>query len=540
MGLTGSKILRAFAALLLAGACLATRAATKDESDAFFGLTNVHTIHLKVTKADWASMQPEPSAGNRGPGPGGPMSQNFKTVPASFECDGKALDKVGLRFKGNSSFRAGQQSGKTSFKVDFNEFVKGQKFRGLGKLNLNNNAMDPSEARESLAYSIVRETGAPASRTAFARVYLTVSGEREHELIGLYTIVEQVDSRFLKAHFDEGGGLLLKPERMGDLPYLGDDWNSYKDRLEPKDEASPEQARRYIALTKLIHQSDDAAFKKEIVEAMDVPGFLKFIALNDALANLDSFIGSGHNYYLYLNPKDRRFHFIAWDLNEAFGRFPMAGSADDQMKLSIRHPAMGRNRLIERLVAIPEFEKMFLDDYRELLRGPMKIETVKATLRQIQSATASAMKEEPRQAMRGGPGPGGRGPQMAPPLEEFIEGRVASIQAQLDGKSEGKILERGNGPGGRGPGGPGGPGGPAGGGGPGGRGFGPNRGGELARRLLQTGDANHDGHLSESEMTAAASAWFKKFDANHDGQLDLNEILDAIPETIPPPPGLMP
>jgi hypothetical protein len=85
--------------------------------------------------------------------------------------------------------------------LDFNGLEKGRTFFGLTKLNLNNNAMDPSQIREALAYYILRNGEVPAGRTAFARVFITVPGQYDKAYAGLYTIVEQVDERFLKARF---------------------------------------------------------------------------------------------------------------------------------------------------------------------------------------------------------------------------------------------------------------------------------------------------------------------------------------------------
>jgi len=55
----------------------------------------------------------------------------------------------------------------------------------------------------------------PAPRTAFGRVYLTLTGERTNEFLGLYTLVEAVDGDFLQTHFGTQQGLLLKPSACG-------------------------------------------------------------------------------------------------------------------------------------------------------------------------------------------------------------------------------------------------------------------------------------------------------------------------------------
>ena len=85
--------LLALAAFPFTTALPSARAATADEADAFFGLTNVWTFHLKVSAEDWAAMPPAAPARMGG----GPMIHyDFKSVPATLEYNGKMYSKVGL------------------------------------------------------------------------------------------------------------------------------------------------------------------------------------------------------------------------------------------------------------------------------------------------------------------------------------------------------------------------------------------------------------------------------------------------------------
>ena len=48
-----------------------------------------------------------------------------------------------------------------------------------------------------------------------------------------------------------------------DLDYLGDDWDRYKERYQPKHEPSKAEARRLIEFVKLVNRTDDEQFRKE-------------------------------------------------------------------------------------------------------------------------------------------------------------------------------------------------------------------------------------------------------------------------------------
>jgi len=70
--------------------------------------------------------------------------------------------------------------------------------------------------------------GLTASRTAYAKVFLTIPGKYDHKEIGLYSIVEEVDKEFIKSRFPSSKGLLMKPETISfGLRDLGDDWKDY-------------------------------------------------------------------------------------------------------------------------------------------------------------------------------------------------------------------------------------------------------------------------------------------------------------------------
>ena len=245
-------------------------------ADAFFGPTNLYTFHPDHFLDQWAIMNeldqfkdnarrlpgnenrpdgpmrgPPPRGGNgpgAGPGGNGPMMgpEFKKRAPPRWNFDGQLYGAIRVRFKGNSSFNFARNSLKRSLKLDFNDLEKGRTFFGLTKLNLNNNAMDrPKSGRRWLTTSCATERfRLPAP--PLPRVFITVPGKHDKSYAGLYTIVEQVDERFLKNRFGAEDGLLLKPELSPGLPYLGSDWAAYTDRVQPKTHVKAEDSTRFI------------------------------------------------------------------------------------------------------------------------------------------------------------------------------------------------------------------------------------------------------------------------------------------------------
>ena len=59
----------------------------------------------------------------------------------------------------------------------------------------------------------------------------------------------------------------------------------------------------------LIHEADDDEFEARYTDYLDVDQFLKFIACNVIVCNLDSFLSGSQNHYIYLEPESNRFQF---------------------------------------------------------------------------------------------------------------------------------------------------------------------------------------------------------------------------------------
>src|SRR5262249_13496586 len=198
-----------------------------------------------------------------------------------------------------------------------------------------------------------RAAGVPSPRTAYAELYITVPGRFEREFVGLYTLIEQIDRTFIKDRFGSGQGLLMKPERQMGLPHYGNDWSAYVERYQPKTAGNVAAIQRFIAFTKLLRDADDATFRKEVGNYLDGDEFLRYVAATVVLANMDSFLALGHNYYMHVHPDTKKIVFIPWDLNLSFGGL-MFANADQQMDMSIQKPYAMPNRLVDRVLATKE------------------------------------------------------------------------------------------------------------------------------------------------------------------------------------------
>jgi spore coat protein H len=311
--------------------------------------------------------------------------------------DGVSYPQVGVRYKGNYTYMVAAQTLKKSFKVDFNRHVKGQKLDGLTMINLHNGVSDPTAAREAFSYAFFNAAGVPAPRTVFAELTLTVPERYQQELVGVYTLTEQVNKPFLKRHFGSASGMLLKPEGLqGGPSYRGARWSAYERLYQPEDPPSTPQKQRLIDFTRLISLGSDEEFRSQIGEFLEVEAFLRFIAANALLSNLDSYLGFGHNYYLYLVPHSNRFVFIPWDVDLSLATWPAAGTPQQQVELSLAHPHAGENRLLDRVLSVDSHRQRYEEIVRELAEAPFRKDRLLAMLEPIEQALMQPLENERR------------------------------------------------------------------------------------------------------------------------------------------------
>jgi putative membrane-bound dehydrogenase-like protein len=410
-----------------------------------FGPTKVWVIHIDVPADEFAAMPPAPGGGF-GPPPAQPPKKDekkdakkrateknlfgteFPWVEADVTVNGVTVKKAGLRYSGDITYFVSAQGVKRPLRIGFDRFGGG-KVEGLAGVQLQAMPLDLAKARQVVASEVFRAAGVPTPRTAFAEVTLTVPGRHDKAPLGLYTVVEELDSAFLASHFGSDKGLLLRPFGVRGVDHLGDDWERYKGVYRPNRDATPEEAKRVIAFARLVNQGSDEEFQKQIGEFIDVDAFLRFLAANALTSNLESFFALGHNYVLYLNPKTNKFHFLPGDLEFSLAGFLLMGNAEQIMDLSVRKPYPGDNKLPDRLLAIKDRNEQYLKLLNELTQKSFTKEQLLKDVEAIQKATKDIRDKEPKA------GPGFGPP--APDLKTFAEKRTASVAAQLAGTSKG-------------------------------------------------------------------------------------------------------
>jgi hypothetical protein len=216
-------------------------------------------------------------------------------------------------------------TGKVPFRLDFDRYeeespeIRNQRFYGFQKLTFSSNFSDDSQIREVLASEIFRDRGVPAPRAAFYRVFVDNGSGAEYW--GLYSMIEDpADGAMLDAQLGGGSGNLYKPDGPGA------DWTTFVPEGFSKktNESRGDFTDVRNAIAALHAPSSEAQqWRANLEAALDVDLFLRWLAVNTAIDNWDTYGIMAHNYYLYGDPAHGgRLRWIPWDNNMAFGIGP--------------------------------------------------------------------------------------------------------------------------------------------------------------------------------------------------------------------------
>ena len=158
--------------------------------------TDLITIEIIADEADWQEMLDNAK------------SEQF--IMVDVIVNGTKFQKVGIRPKGNSSLTqvASSDSDRYSFRLQFDEYIKGQTCFGLDGFVVNNMIGDNTYMKEYVSYELMQEIGVAAPYFGFADI--KVNGEGW----GLYLAVETYGDSYEARTFGTTNGMLYNVKSM--------------------------------------------------------------------------------------------------------------------------------------------------------------------------------------------------------------------------------------------------------------------------------------------------------------------------------------
>ena len=260
--------------LIVISSC--TRALAQTSND-LFDVNVLQEIRLDVNPADWQAIQDNPASD--------------AYYLADLHWRNITVGRVGIRQRGGST-RSGI---KPSLHVDINRY-EDQTFLGLKSFNLKNNVHDASMMKDRLVMEVYSRFGVPVQRHVSAKLY--VNGD----YYGVYGLIETVDKTFLQRVFNENDGYLYSFELAGPyhFEYLGPDAALYSPRFfSPQTHENKPQPGPLVAMIRTMNLASDADFPTAIAPYFDISLFMKQLAIEDFMAEMDGMLTGMNNFDLY-------------------------------------------------------------------------------------------------------------------------------------------------------------------------------------------------------------------------------------------------
>jgi hypothetical protein len=393
----------------------------------FYDKDTVQHIEIKFAFNDWDNRLDTAAVGAEG-----------YTVALWCKINGQQFDSVGVKYKGNSSFKVTNK--KNPLHIELN-YVKKQDYQGFKDIKLSNSFADPTFIREQLSYSILKN-------------YMDVSDCNQAQVVingqlyGLMTNIEAVNKTFLKQRFGNSNGTFIKcnpiesPGGSSGLPslvFLGKDSSLYQKHYELK------SATGWKQLVNLIDTLNN--YPSKLNSVLDIDRTLWMLAYNNLFVNLDSYSGAfAQNYYLYRD-KTNRFLPIPWDLNMSFGGFtrtgesaPLAITALPNLNLLLHNNSPDRP-LLKTLLNNDRYRKMYVAKLRTMLDRQVRDSSYFQKAMLLQSFIDTLVKKDKNNFFTyaqfssnmiqsaNGAGAGGTNG-VVPGLKPLMTGRLAYLNAQ--------------------------------------------------------------------------------------------------------------
>ena len=238
---------------------------------------------------------------------------------------------------------------KPSWKISFKTAEGGGPFAGMTRINLKSMYNDPAQMREAIAWHLFGQAGLAAPRHTYAKLAFDATYR------GLFSVIEQVDKRFLKDHFGKNDRGNLYKAYCGDIgcatlehrvgpdgddsgrQYFKPDSKKRAYRLKTNDD---DAANTYDDLARFIatingtglaggdKRFDTDAFRASVDDIMNARAFLRWAGVNLLLGSWDNYFATPSNYYLYNSGHKGAeddfagspyFTFIPWDYDNCLG-----------------------------------------------------------------------------------------------------------------------------------------------------------------------------------------------------------------------------
>jgi hypothetical protein len=388
--------------VLLVGLLFTTQAQTWPD---VFNPFRVLTLNLEVDPADWDALRHDTNTSF--------PEQVFRTS-ALMWADGETNKLlVQIRQGKDDPIPSFADPQKVGLKVDINDLVPGQEWRGLKKLSLENGNGGSGVLREAVAMNLHRlaaESGFYDYPNGYATwVRVVVNGS----YMGLYAFPEQHDKQSLRNRgmYKPGATWLYEYNSVPILDTTVALTNSPTfDELcfEPFNNLCAQPATPSVAL----------GMEATLEQLIDMRALLTLAAIESFIAYGDGLFTKGSKNVFatdFLPEMNQKRKYYVWDLDSGF--------ADSSWDIYTGGPGQDANRKYQtEILAHDWFHDVYRHVYSDLLDGPLSTATLTEFVDRLEPVLTPYLAEDPHIA---------GGAAAFSSLREFFTNRVNNVRAQL-------------------------------------------------------------------------------------------------------------
>ena len=373
--------------------------------DFVFDSAVIPEIHISVSREEWESLLNYFDADWN--------TQEYVKCDVEFRSGSsvRVIKDTGLRLKGNTSRRRpfggkmGEGYHHAHFGLNFHKFVKDSKhdIKGIRKLDLKWFNEDPAYVREVYCFDLFRRAGVwTAINDVYCRLWLNVDGEEVY--YGVYGLKEHIDKRYIKARKDlfdnDDDGNLWKccwlSTGEADLKNpnadMGVDDNhtthTYELKTNTEDGFSSAKAQLQDFIRNLNGLSG-TAFDSWISTHMDVPLFLRTMAVNVAVGMWDDFWNNWNNYYLYFSTGEPyKVWYIPYDYDNTLGTSKNCGIQSDAGRQNPMQWGHQSAHLVMKILQNSQWNALYRQYLKDLCEGDFSYSASASRIKAWQDSVA--------------------------------------------------------------------------------------------------------------------------------------------------------
>lgn len=334
-----------------------------------YDIESYRVMRLEFAQSDWLAQ----------------LTANYGTevnLVASLTVDDVAYEGVGVRFKGDTSYRLATTT-KKSFAIEIDATDTELRLLNYKTLNLNNAFSDASFMREVLYSNFCREY-IPSPLANFVHLYVNGSD------YGVYINAQQENGDFLEEFFQDNdgdrwragiapnAGAALRPPGGGgpggrslnfggDLSWLGGEAALYESGYILKTDKNPDPWAALVNMIDVLNNSAIEELPEKINDVLAVDRFLWMLALENLFLDSDGYLAKAGDYFLYHDINTGRFHPIQHDGNETFNADSTEISGGTSAAPFYGEDLTVERPLTSRLFAIDAYRQRYLAHMRTIL-----------------------------------------------------------------------------------------------------------------------------------------------------------------------------